>query len=228
MLDAWFDGKISHDFLRCCIYFYGLQSIVWPWFIKSHKILTKQINSLTLTYDHVTWTSVWVIYTLDASTVPSLGTFQWRVKKNIEWTTFFQDQKFDLDLWPCDLNIKSIWIIFSLGASSYKILQLSSKGVKRYWAEITWTTDRPTGAKHSKGAKNTKNIPCGGNVIFSTSMTRDSRVLTLQSWEGRVVILFSDKSNNRKLFSPQRDGETCFNLFPEISFILSTYSFTQI
>ena len=42
------------------------------------------------------------------------------------------------------------------------------------------------------------------------------------------MILFSDTSNNRKLFSPQRDGETCFNLFPEISFILSTYSFTQI
>ena len=29
---------------------------------------------------------------------------------------FFKDQKFDL--WPCDHNIKSIWIIYSLGAST--------------------------------------------------------------------------------------------------------------
>ena len=47
---------------------------------------------------------------------------------------FFKDQQFDLDLWIYDLEIHTCHL-FSVGTIHCIIWQLSTKGVKRYWAE---------------------------------------------------------------------------------------------
>ena len=92
-------------------------------------------SSLTLTFIHVHWTSIVVIYSLKVSTVPSLAT------------------------WPSDLNIntghllsrgiltRSLTLTFALwpgnqhalGHLLYQDWQLSSKGVKRYLTDIAAT-----------------------------------------------------------------------------------------
>ena len=51
----------------------------------------------------MTWTSIWVIYSLEAITVPSLA--KMITVRDIERTTLFSDQHLDLDLWPCELKI---------------------------------------------------------------------------------------------------------------------------
>ena len=94
---------------------------------------------LILIFDHVTWTSIRVIYSLWVFTVPSFATFKQRGQKTLSGQHFFNDQQSDLDLWLCDL--KSIGVIYSLWASiselvasTYQLWQLSSKKIKRYWA----------------------------------------------------------------------------------------------
>ena len=64
-----------------------------------------KISRLTLIFEHVTWTSIRVIYSLKAFLVPSLATFYQRSRAILSWLYFFKDQQFDPDLWPCDLKI---------------------------------------------------------------------------------------------------------------------------
>ena len=70
--------------------------------VKSH--LKMKINSLPLTFD-MTWNSIENIYSLEAFTVPSWATFQQRSQEILSWQHFFNDQQFDLDLWPYDLKM---------------------------------------------------------------------------------------------------------------------------
>ena len=60
---------------------------------------------LTLTFDHVTSKSIGVIYSLGASTVPSLATFKQRSQEILIRQHIFKPQQFDLDLWPHDIKI---------------------------------------------------------------------------------------------------------------------------
>ena len=50
------------------------------------------------------WTSLGVIYSLEAFNVPSLATFQQRGQQILSIHHLFQDHQFDLDLWPCVLK----------------------------------------------------------------------------------------------------------------------------
>ena len=85
-------------------------------------------SSLTLTFDHVTWKLIWNILTLRATTVPSLTTSK-QISQKIVWTTFVQDQHFDLDLWPSDLKINRERLFL------YQIWQLSNKWSKDIFGE---------------------------------------------------------------------------------------------
>ena len=60
---------------------------------------------LILIFDHVTWTSIRVIYSLWVFTVPSFATSKQRGQKTLSGQHFFNDQQSDLDLWLCDLKI---------------------------------------------------------------------------------------------------------------------------
>ena len=103
VLSTWFESKISNSFNRehllskghllllpCLRIFKQRFKRYW-----ANTICTKT-SSLTLTLDHVTWTWIMVIYLLEASSAPGLGTFQQRGKG---------DQQNDFDLWSCDLKI---------------------------------------------------------------------------------------------------------------------------
>ena len=57
------------------------------------------VSGLTLTYEHVTWKSIGIIYSLVAT--PSLGLIKWYWADNIVG----REEWFDLDLWTCDLKI---------------------------------------------------------------------------------------------------------------------------
>ena len=82
-----------------------------------------------------------IMFSLRAFTIPSCATSNPRVK-NIERKTFVQkDQRFDLELWTCDLKVNSkpllSWDIHCITFGNF-----SEKGIK-YWASITCPTDRP-------------------------------------------------------------------------------------
>ena len=77
-----------------------------------------------------------IIYSLRATPVPSLVLIKWRGQKILTlW--------FDLDLWTYDLKINrdhsTHW-----GKPLHQVWYWSSKGVKRYWPDKTWSTDRQT------------------------------------------------------------------------------------
>ena len=72
--------------------------------------------------------------------------------KYIKWTT----EWFDLDLWTCDLLINRDHLLIGRspctefgidqthwGQPLHQVWYWSSEGVKRYWADNTWSTDRP-------------------------------------------------------------------------------------
>ena len=107
------------------------------------QICTKTI-SLTLTFVHVNWTSIEVIFSLKAFTIPSLATFKQRSQDILSGQHFFSKTRslaltFDHVIW------KLIGVTYSLGAFTVPSLDISSKGVKRYWSDIAWSTDRPIG-----------------------------------------------------------------------------------
>ena len=64
------------------------------------NIIFKTI-SLNLTFDHVSWKSIGVIYSLGASTLPSFM-FKGKSQKILSRQHLYKDHQFDLDLWPCD------------------------------------------------------------------------------------------------------------------------------
>ena len=73
-------------------------------------------SSLTLTFNHVIWTSIGDIYLLGASTVPSLDTLQRRGQEIISGKYLYKDHQSDLQVRPCDLKVKGA--IYSQGAST--------------------------------------------------------------------------------------------------------------
>ena len=89
--------------------------ILWPWELNINRghLFSRGINCTQVWQpDQVTWTSVTVIYSQEASSVQSLATFQQRGEKILSGQHFYIDKQFDFDLWPCDL--KSIRFIYSL------------------------------------------------------------------------------------------------------------------
>ena len=86
------------------------------------------------------------IYSPGAITVASVATSKQRSQlKHIKRSTFVKNH----------VAWKPIGNIYSLGTSFVLIWQLSSLGVKRYWAGITWSTDQPTERQMEK-----KMLPC--------------------------------------------------------------------
>ena len=103
------------------------------------SICTKT-SSLILTFNHEIWKSVVVIiFLLGAFIVPCLATFQERGQEILS-RYLNKDQQFDLDLWPENQSGTSTLY----GRPLYQLWQLSRKGVKRYRADIAWSTYRPT------------------------------------------------------------------------------------
>ena len=67
--------------------------------------------------------------------------------RGIHWTNFQQtgNQHLDLDLWPCDMKIHMDHLLpMGIHYTKFGSIQHSSKGVKRYWVDFTWSTDRQT------------------------------------------------------------------------------------
>ena len=75
---------------------------------------------------------------MGATPAPSLVLIKWRGSKDIEWTTHWA-RKSGLTLTFEHVTWKSIEIIYSL-----RVTPSPSEGVKRYWADNTWSTDRQT------------------------------------------------------------------------------------
>ena len=101
-----------------------------------------QKSGLTLTFEHVTWKSIGIIYLLGSTPAPSLVLIKWRGQKILsEQKTGL---KSGLTLTFEQVTWKSIGIIFSLRANPASSWYWSSEGVKRYRADNTWSTDRPT------------------------------------------------------------------------------------
>ena len=100
--------------------------------------------SFTLTFVHMIWTSIEVIFSLKAFTIPRLATFKQRGQDIFSGQHFLSKTRrlvltFDHVIW------KLIGVTYSLGAFTVPSLEISSKGVKRYWSDTAWSTDRPTG-----------------------------------------------------------------------------------
>ena len=70
------------------------------------------------------------------------GIDQVKGSKDIERTTHWAQEWFDLDLWTCDL--KPIWSSAHWAQPLHQVWYWSSEGVKRYWADNTWSTNRQT------------------------------------------------------------------------------------
>ena len=79
-----------------CIVTTVIQFIVWTWFITGINIYQMIIrywvdnfrNKTNLTFDHVTWKSIRIIYFLGTSIIPRLATFKQRGQKIISaWST---------------------------------------------------------------------------------------------------------------------------------------------
>ena len=102
-----------------------------------------QKSGLTLTFEHVTWKSIGVNYLLGSTTAPSLVLNKWRGQKILSG----QHSGMRRVVWPWPLNM---WPENQKGSSTHwgqplhQVWYWSSEGVKRYWADNTWSTDRPT------------------------------------------------------------------------------------
>ena len=98
---------------------------LWPWDLKINK----------------------VIYSLGASTVPSLATFRQRGQKIRSWHYLFENQQFDHDLWPCEPKINRE-ILLSCGIHCTEFGNIQAKGFKDIeQTSIGPQTDWLTGAK---------------------------------------------------------------------------------
>ena len=93
--------------------------------------LWAQKSGLTLAFEHVTWKSTGIIYSLRATPAPSLVLIKWRGQ------TILREQhtglKSSLTLTLDHVTWKSIAITYSLKATPAQ----RSEGVKRYWADNT-------------------------------------------------------------------------------------------
>ena len=118
-LDLWTcDLKINRDHLligrNFCTKFgieqvKGSKDIEWT-------IQWTQKSDLILTFEHVTWKSIGIIYSFRATPAPSLVLIKWRGSKDIEWTTQWS-QKSGLTLTFEHVTWKTIGIIYSFGAT---------------------------------------------------------------------------------------------------------------
>ena len=94
-----------------------------------------QKSCLTLAFEHVTLKSIGIIYLLMATPAASLVLIKWRGQKIWADNTVGWEEKFDLDIWTCDLKI--IGIIYLFGATLHQVCYWSSEGFKRYAADNT-------------------------------------------------------------------------------------------
>ena len=76
-----------------------------------------------------------VIYSLGASTEPSLTTSKQRGQKILSKKHFFKDQQFNLDLWPCDLKVNRGHLL-PRGINCTRFGNFQAKGSR----DIEWTT----------------------------------------------------------------------------------------
>ena len=106
-------------------------------------------SGLTLTFEHVTWKSIGIIYSLRATPAPSLVLIKWRGQKilsgqhsglrKVGW-----EECFDLDLWTCDLKInRDHLLIKGNPCTKFGIDQVKgSKDIEQ--TTLGLQTDRPT------------------------------------------------------------------------------------
>ena len=91
-------------------------------------------GGVTLTFEHVTWKSIGIIYSLKAIPAPNLVLIKWRGQKI--WSG--QHSGLRRVVWPWLLNM---WPENQKGSSTFWVQPLhqvwywSSEGVKRYWAD---------------------------------------------------------------------------------------------
>ena len=115
------------------LYFYGLQLMVWPWFITWLNIIYWVYLDSTQDFEQQYELRLWIgnIHSQGASTVPSLAIFSKGGQKILSRQYFFKDQQFDLDVWPRDLKINRHHLL-PRGAHCTNFGHL---GVKRYSAD---------------------------------------------------------------------------------------------
>ena len=92
-------------------------------------------SGLTLTFKHVTWKSIGIIYSLRATPAPSMVLITWKSQKilsgqhsglrRVVWP-------WPLNMWPENQGSSTHW-----GQPLYQVWYWSSEGVKRYWADNT-------------------------------------------------------------------------------------------
>ena len=146
-LDLWTcDLKINRDHLliegNTCTKF-GIDQV------KGSKDIERTTHStgksvLTLTFEHVTWKSLRIIYSLRATSAPSLVLIMWRGQKILSKYTICSKEWFDLDLWTCDLKINRDHLLIE-GNLCTKFCFDQVKGSKDIeWTTLGLQTDRPT------------------------------------------------------------------------------------
>ena len=100
-----------------------------------------QKSGLTLTFEHVIWKSIGIIYLLGATPAPSLVSTKWRERRT-NWT-----RKSGLTLTFERVTWKSIGIIYSLRATPAPSLVLIKKSGQKILSGqhlVYRPTDRPT------------------------------------------------------------------------------------
>ena len=108
----------------------GLKNIKWTthWGEKS---------GLTLTFEHVTWNSIGIIYSLSATPAPSLVLIKWRGQKILSGQHSGLRRVIDLDLWTCDLKIKRDHLLIECNpCTKFDIDQV--KGSKDIYLTTQW------------------------------------------------------------------------------------------
>ena len=111
-------------------------------------MLKIKTNSLTLTFDHVIWKSIGVIYFLRASTKSNLATLRQRSQMILSGQHLYKEAVWPY-LWPCDLKIdREIYFIYR-GFHCIKFVNLQGKGSKdikltSLGLQTNWQIDRHT------------------------------------------------------------------------------------
>ena len=140
---------------------------------------------MTLFFVHVTWKSIGVLYYLGTSIMQSSATFKLRGQKILSRQHFFQRQA--VWSWPLTIWPENPW-----GHLPYQVWQLSSKGVKSYWVDIAWSTDRPTGAKQcplfSKGGIINCTLMQNSNLLTDTFTKTDLKNNSKASLRGHLIL----------------------------------------
>ena len=148
LLNMWPENQYLRDHILIegnpCTKF-GIDQVKGSKYIKQTKQWAEK-RGLTLTFEHVTWKSIGIIYSLRATPTPSLVMIKWRGSKDIERTTQWAE-KSGLTLTFEHVTRKSIGIIYSLRATpapSLVLIKWRSQKILSGQHLVYRPTDRPT------------------------------------------------------------------------------------